>query len=105
VLLGISAVGCGVIAGVYLAFSAFVMAALRAVSAAAGIAAMRAVNRVILRAPFMRLFLGTRATTCAAAGTPGAVAASMAAPGIGFQPNRISAPFDETCARAACGLR
>lgn len=53
------AVGCGLMAGVYFTFSAFVMRALGAVAPPAGIAAMNAVNRHILRSPFMPLFLGT----------------------------------------------
>jgi len=61
-LLWVTALGCGVIGGVYFAFSAFVMAALRTLPAAAGIAAMRAVNKVILRSPFMPLFFGSSAT-------------------------------------------
>jgi uncharacterized membrane protein len=60
-LLWVSAIGCGVIGGVYFAFSTFVMAALRTLPAAAGTAAMRAVNQVILRSPFMPLFFGTSA--------------------------------------------
>jgi uncharacterized membrane protein len=60
-LLWVTALGCGVIGGVYFAFLAFVMAALRTLPADAGMAAMRAVNRVILRSPFMPLFFGTSA--------------------------------------------
>jgi uncharacterized membrane protein len=60
-LLWVAAIGCSLIGGVYFAFSAFVMAALRTLPTSAGIAAMRAVNRVILRSPFMPLFFGTSA--------------------------------------------
>ncbi len=53
-LSAVSAVLLGLMAGVYFAFSAFVMRALAA--APAGGATMVAINRVILRSPFMPLF-------------------------------------------------
>jgi uncharacterized membrane protein len=59
VLLWSCAIGCGVVAGVFFAFSTFVMRALGDVAPGAGIAAMNAINRVILRSAFMPLFLGT----------------------------------------------
>ncbi|MDH6233068.1 putative membrane protein [Mesorhizobium soli] len=58
-LLWFSAIGCGLIAGVYFAFSAFVMTSLGRIDQAAGIAAMNSINLVILRSLFMPLFLGT----------------------------------------------
>ncbi len=58
-LLWVGALGCGVMAGVYFAFSAFVMTALRALPTGAGMGAMCAIKRVILRSPFMPLFFGT----------------------------------------------
>lgn len=80
-LLWFSAVGCGLLAGVYFAFSAFVMAALGRVDPAAGIAAMNAINVVITRSLFMPFFLGTTLTAAALAvlalfrwGEPGAIA-------------------------------
>ncbi len=54
-----SAIGCGLMAGVYFTFSIFVIRALQAIDPAAGIAAMQSVNRVILRSAFMPLFFGT----------------------------------------------
>jgi uncharacterized membrane protein len=78
-LLWFSAVGCGVMAGVYFAFSGFVMAALSRIDQASGVAAMNSINTVILRSLFMPLFFGTTiaALILAAAalfrwGTPGA---------------------------------
>lgn len=62
-LLWFCALGCGLMAGVYFAFSAFVMAALARIDAGAGSAAMNSINAVILRSAFMPLFLGT--TVCA----------------------------------------
>ena len=59
ILLWFLAVGCGVMAGVYFAFSAFVMASLGRIDQAAGIAAMNAINVDIVRSLFMPLFFGT----------------------------------------------
>ena len=57
-LLWFSAIGCGLIAGVYFAFSTFIMTALQRVGSAQGAAAMNATNAAILRSLFMPLFLG-----------------------------------------------
>ena len=58
-LLWFSALGCGLMAGVYFAFSTFIMSALGRLDQATGIAAMNAVNVDILRSLSMPLFLGT----------------------------------------------
>jgi uncharacterized membrane protein len=58
-----SAIGSGLIAGVFYAFSSFVMPALRQLPAAQGIAAMQAINRTALTPPFLLVFVGT-ACTC-----------------------------------------
>lgn len=58
-LLWFAAVGCGLIAGVYFTFSAFVLTALTRVPDTAGIAAMQSINRVILRSLFLPLFFAT----------------------------------------------
>lgn len=58
-LLWFSAVGCGLMAGVYFAFSAFVMMALGRIDHTSGIAAMNAINSDILKSLFMPLFFGT----------------------------------------------
>jgi uncharacterized membrane protein len=58
ILLWFCALGCALMGGVYFAFSAFIMRALRD-SGMAGVAAMNAINRVILRSASMPLFLGT----------------------------------------------
>jgi uncharacterized membrane protein len=62
-LLWFSAIGCGLMAGVYFAFSAFVMTALARLDQASGISAMNAINVVILRSLFMPLFLATTLTS------------------------------------------
>ena len=58
-LLWISALGCGLMAGVYFAFSTFIMTSLGRLDQAAGIVAMNAINVDIVRSLFMPLFLGT----------------------------------------------
>ncbi len=58
-LLWFCAVGCGVMAGAYFTFSAFVMSSLAKIDTAAGIGAMQSINDVILRSAFMPLFFGT----------------------------------------------
>ena len=57
----LAALGCGLIAGVFFAFSSFVMNALDRLPAGAGIAAMQSINIVVLRSWFMAAFLGTAA--------------------------------------------
>lgn len=58
-LLWFSAVACGLMAGIYFAFSTFIMQALGSIDRAAGAAAMNAINRVIQRSLFMPLFVGS----------------------------------------------
>lgn len=57
-----AALGCGLIAGVFFAFSTFVMKALARLPAGEGIAAMQSINIVVLNPWFMTAFLGTAAT-------------------------------------------
>ena len=57
----LAALGCGLIAGVFFAFSSFVMKALARLPAGEGIAAMQSINIVVLRSLFMAVFLGTAA--------------------------------------------
>ena len=59
VLLWFSAIGCGLMAGVYFAFSAFVMNALGRIDGASGASAMNSINSVILGSAFVPLFFGT----------------------------------------------
>lgn len=66
-LLWFSALGCGVLAGLFFAFSAFIMRALGRLPPAAGIAAMNAINDALLRSLFMPLFLGTTLSAAAMA--------------------------------------
>lgn len=75
----IAALGCGLIAGVFFAFSSFVMKALGRIQPAAGIAAMQSINIAVINPWFMAAFLGTAAACAVLAvgslmnwGTPGA---------------------------------
>jgi uncharacterized membrane protein len=58
-LLWFAALGCGLLAGLYFAFSAFVMTALARLEPAHGISAMNSINVVIVRSLFLPFFLGT----------------------------------------------
>ncbi|HEY9643902.1 MAG TPA: anthrone oxygenase family protein [Coleofasciculaceae cyanobacterium] len=58
-----AALGCGLVAGIFFAFSTFVMAALARLQPAQGIAAMQSINITVINPWFMVAFLGT-ATVC-----------------------------------------
>lgn len=60
----LSALGSGLIAGAFFAFSTFVMGALGRLPAARGIAAMNSINVVVINPWFLGVFIGT-AATCA----------------------------------------
>lgn len=62
------AVGCGMMAGLYFAFSTFVMRSLVALPDARGMEAMVSINRVILGSPFILLFFGTTLASFALGG-------------------------------------
>lgn len=66
-LLWFSAIGCGLLAGLYFAFSAFIMTALGRIDQAAGIAAMNAINKVIVQSLFMPVFWGSTLASLALA--------------------------------------
>ena len=59
ITLWIAAISCGLMAGVYFSFSAFVMTALEKIPAASAIAAMQSINKVIVSSTFLPLFLGS----------------------------------------------
>ncbi|EGE57485.1 UNVERIFIED_ORG: putative membrane protein [Rhizobium esperanzae] len=54
-----AAIGSGLVAGIFFAFSTFVMAAFSRIPAEQGIAAMNSINVTIVRSPFMALFVPT----------------------------------------------
>ncbi len=58
-LMVFAALGCGLIAGVFFAFSTFVMNALAQRPPAEGIAAMQSINITVINPWFMTAFLGT----------------------------------------------
>jgi uncharacterized membrane protein len=62
----VAALGCGLVAGVFFAFSTFIMKALSRRPPSEGIAAMQAINVDVLNVWFLGLFLGT-AALCAIA--------------------------------------
>lgn len=57
----LAALGSGLVAGVFFAFSTFVMSALARLPAPQGIAAMQSINVVVLNPWFLGLFFGTAA--------------------------------------------
>jgi uncharacterized membrane protein len=58
-LVVIAAVGCGLMGGVYFAFSTFVMSGIRRLPASQGLAAMQAINRAAPSPLFMLALFGT----------------------------------------------
>lgn len=77
----VSALGAGLIAGVFFAFSAFVMGALARLPAAQGIAAMQSINVVVLNPAFLGTLFGTAALCVFLAAVS---VASWAEPGAGW---------------------
>ena len=67
-LLWFSAIGCGMMAGLYFAFSTFIMTALGRIPQAHGISAMQSINTTIQQSLFMPLFWGTTLAALALAG-------------------------------------
>ena len=62
----VAALGAGLIAGVFFAFSTFVMKALARLPAGTGIAAMQSINVMVINPLFLGVFLGTAAVSVAA---------------------------------------
>ena len=63
----VTALGCGLNAGVFFAFSSFVMKALARLQPAQGIAAMQSINLVAVTPAFMAALFGTAAASVALA--------------------------------------
>lgn len=59
IALVIAAISSGLLAGVYFAFSTFIMQALARLPVDQGIAAMQSINATIVRSPFIALFMLT----------------------------------------------
>jgi uncharacterized membrane protein len=66
-LLWFSAIGCGVMGGVYFAFSAFITRSLGRIDQSAGIVAFNAINEDVLKSVFMPIFMGTTLAAAALA--------------------------------------
>jgi uncharacterized membrane protein len=80
-----SALGSGIVGGIFFAFSTFVMRALADVPAAHGIGVMQAINLRVINPLFMTAFLGT-GLACAAV-----IAIALADLGEPFAPYAIAA--------------
>ena len=55
----LAALGCGLVGGIFFAFSTFIMTALSRLQPSQGIAAMQSINIAVINPGFMILFLGT----------------------------------------------
>ncbi len=62
----VAAIGCGLVAGIFFAFSSFVMAALGRLPSDHGIASMNAINVTVINPGFMLAFFGTGVVCLAA---------------------------------------
>lgn len=62
----LAGLGCGLVAGIFFAFSTFVMKALSRLPSSGGIAAMQSINVAVLNPWFMTAFFGTGAVCLAA---------------------------------------
>jgi uncharacterized membrane protein len=71
-------IGAGLIAGVFFAFSAFIMKALAELPTEQGVAAMQRINVVVLNQRFLGVFVGTALLALACVGTAFASLGSMA---------------------------
>jgi uncharacterized repeat protein (TIGR03806 family) len=77
-----AALGAGLMAGVFFAFSSFVMPALRHLPAAQGVAAMQAINVFVLNPWFLSVFVGTGVLS---AGLAVAALFGWSAPGAAYR--------------------
>ena len=85
----LTALGCGLIAGAFFAFSSFVMPALKRLPAAQGIAAMQSINILAVTPVFMTALFGTGAACLGLVGWAafswgGLAAALMIAGGVAY---------------------
>ncbi|MEN3974996.1 anthrone oxygenase family protein [Emcibacter sp. SYSU 3D8] len=68
ILAFVAAMGCGIVGGIFYAFSSFVMRALGRLPAEQGAAAMKAINVAVINPVFMLAFMGTALVCLALAG-------------------------------------
>ena len=57
----VAAIGCGLVAGIFFAFSSFIMGALGRIPPEQGIHAMQSINVVVINRSFLLVFFGTAA--------------------------------------------
>lgn len=67
VLTAVAALGCGLVGGVFFAFSTFVLQGLARLPAGAGVAAMQSINVTAVRPAFLTALFGTAAVCVAVA--------------------------------------
>ncbi len=67
VLIAVAALGSCLVAGMFYAFSSFVMPALARLAPAEGVRAMQSINLTVITPSFMVVFLGTAPASVAAA--------------------------------------
>jgi uncharacterized membrane protein len=79
-----TALGCGLVAGVFFAFSSFVMPALERLPAAQGVTAMQSINIQAVTPVFMTAFVGTAVACIALAIVSWRARRSGAAAGAGY---------------------
>jgi uncharacterized membrane protein len=86
-LLWFAAIGCGLLAGLYFAFSTFITTALGRIEQVHGVSAMNSINSTILQSLFMPFFAGTTVVSLVLAvvaffrwGEPGSTAMLAAGP-------------------------
>lgn len=84
VLLQVSILAYALVAGVFLAFSDFIMRSLALTGGVGGVEAMQVINREVFRWVFMALFLGMAAVSVVIAGYAGLVLSGPASTLIGL---------------------
>ena len=104
----VSALGCGLTAGVLFAFSSFIMNALARLPPAQGIAAMQSINITVINPAFFGVFFGTALLCLYLAGRALQLGSAGVSPGVRRQPpvhpgndrghHRVQRPL-ERCAR------
>jgi len=68
ILLWVMAIASGLMAGIYFAFSTFIMQSLAAIQPECGISSMQSINKIILKSMFMPVFLSSTVISIFTAG-------------------------------------
>jgi uncharacterized membrane protein len=105
---GTAAVGTGVTAGVYVAFSTMVMPALIRIPSNHGLAAMQRINRLAVRSPFIVAFFGAAAASTGLLAMAGlrrdVPAASIIGAGLSLGTTAITIAVNQPLNRHLAGL-